>query len=205
MESRTCQKQCCQQPEVDLVRRKFLQDTLKAFGAVGFFGALYPFFASMLPSVTAAAAGAPITVDLSKLQDGEQKTVVWRGKPIWIIKRRPEVIAALEAKNLNLRDPGSQVPQQPKYAENIYRSIQKKYLVLVGVCTHLGCAPTYRPDAGAVDLGSDWPGGFFCACHGSKFDMSGRVFKGVPAPTNLEVPPHKFLDENTIVIGEEAI
>lgn len=188
---------------VDQKRREFLLSAVKTFGAVGFFGALYPFFASMIPSLTAKAAGAPVKVDLGNMQFGEQKTVIWRGKPIWIIKRDPATIDRINEHADGLRDPGSKIPQQPSYAANVYRSIQKQYLVLVGVCTHLGCAPTYRPDVGAADLGKDWQGGFFCACHGSKFDMAGRVFEGVPAPTNLEVPPHKFLDDNTVVIGED--
>lgn len=188
---------------VDQKRRAFLLSAVKTFGAVGFFGALYPFFSSMAPSLTARAAGAPVKVDLSKMLMGEQKTVIWRGKPIWVIKRDQATIERIQGHDSDLRDPDSNIPQQPDYAENSYRSIQKQYLVLVGVCTHLGCAPTYRPEVGASDLGSDWQGGFFCACHGSKFDMAGRVFKGVPAPTNLEVPPHKFLDEHTLVIGEE--
>ena len=191
----------CEQA-VDLERRQFLLTAVKAFSAFGVFGALYPFVASMAPSVTAEAAGAPIEVDLSGMRDGEQKTVVWRGKPIWIIKRNPETLAKLS--DLDLRDPASKIPQQPKYAENPYRSIKKEYLILVGVCTHLGCAPTYRPDAGASDLGTDWRGGFFCACHGSKFDLAGRVYKNMPAPINLEVPPYHFMDENTLVIGDSG-
>lgn len=189
---------------LDLERREFLLGAAKTFGAFSVLGAVYPLIASMTPSVTAKAAGAPVKVDLSSMKSGEQKTVVWRGKPIWIIKRKDQDLEVLNRTNSNLRDPESSMPQQPSYAKNSYRSIKKEYLVLVGVCTHLGCAPTYRPDAGAEDIDPSWPGGFFCACHGSKFDMSGRVFSGVPAPTNLEVPPHKFLDETTVLIGEDA-
>lgn len=194
----------CENKELDLERRKFLLGAVKAFSAFGFLGALYPFLASMTPSVTAQAAGAPVKVDLSQMKDGEQKTVVWRGKPIWIIKRPLSAIKALSDSDPELRDPASKVPQQPNYAQNTFRSIKKEFLVLVGVCTHLGCAPTYRPDVGASDIDPKWPGGFFCACHGSKFDMSGRVFDGVPAPTNLEVPPHRFINDNTVIIGEDA-
>ena len=191
--------------ELDHQRRNFLLGAVKAFGAFGLLGAIYPLAASLGPSVTAQAAGSPVKVDLSQMKAGEQKTVVWRGKPIWIIKRKPEMLEQISKSNEDLRDPESNVPQQPEYTKNIYRSIKKDYLILVGVCTHLGCAPTYRPDKGASDIDPSWPGGFFCACHGSKFDMSGRVFDGVPAPTNLEVPPHRFLDDNTVLIGEDAI
>lgn len=194
----------CEHKELDLERRKFLIGAAKTFSAFGFLGALYPFLASMTPSVTAEAAGAPVEVDLTEMKEGEQKTVVWRGKPIWIIKRRPETIESLSHSAVGLRDPDSKMPQQPDYTRNLYRSIKKEYLVLVGVCTHLGCAPTYRPDAGASDIDPSWPGGFFCACHGSKFDMSGRVFNGVPAPTNLEVPPHRFVGASKLIIGEDA-
>jgi ubiquinol-cytochrome c reductase iron-sulfur subunit len=136
------------------------------------------------------------------MESGEQKVVVWRGKPVWIVKRSQAMLEHLKHSDPSqLRDPLSLVKQQPAYAKNKYRSIHPEYLVLVGVCTHLGCSPKYKPELG--ELGTDWQGGFFCPCHGSTFDLAGRVFKGVPAPINLEVPPHHFINENTLVIGEE--
>ncbi|SQG91595.1 ubiquinol-cytochrome c reductase, iron-sulfur subunit [Legionella pneumophila subsp. pascullei] len=142
-------------------------------------------------------------VDVSRMEPGEQAIIEWRGKPVWIIKRSKDMLNQLQKEDESqLRDPDSLVDQQPEYAQNKYRSINPEFLVLIGICTHLGCSPKYKPNLG--ELGPDWPGGFFCPCHGSTFDLSGRVFKGVPAPINLEVPPHHFLDEHTIVIGEDA-
>lgn len=142
-------------------------------------------------------------VDLSKLEPGQKITVPWRGKPIWIIRRTPAMLASLKELNGRLRDPDSKEPQQPGYAANLYRSIKPEYLVLIGICTHLGCVPMYRPEPGAEDLGgSEWKGGFFCPCHGSKYDLAGRVFKGVPAPLNLVVPPYEYLDDSHLLIGE---
>jgi ubiquinol-cytochrome c reductase iron-sulfur subunit len=187
--------------EIDEDRRKFLLNATAGLTVLGAVGASVPFLSAFKPNKAAEEAGRPITVDLKSLKLGEQKTVIWRGKPIWIIRRRPQAIKKLQDLAATLRDPGSKIPQQPSYTRNIYRSIKPEYLILVGVCTHLGCAPTYRPDIGGVDQG--WPGGFFCSCHGSKFDMAGRVFKGVPAPTNLEVPPHRYLSAYRVLIGED--
>ena len=184
--------------KVDLQRRRVLQ-IASAWGAVGVVGALSPFFASLFPSRASRMQAMPVKVDLSGMQLGDQKTVMWKGKPIWIIKRSMQIISALKQPNYALRDPNSNVGQQPDYAKNYYRSINPDYLVLVGVCTHLGCAPTYRPEKSSIE--ADWPGGFFCSCHGSKFDLAGRVFTGVPAPTNLEVPPHYYESENLLVVG----
>ncbi|KTD25532.1 ubiquinol--cytochrome c reductase, iron-sulfur subunit [Legionella maceachernii] len=142
-----------------------------------------------------------MTVDLSKLEPGQQVTVEWRGKPVWIIRRTKEMLAQINGHDAQLRDPESLVEQQPSYAKNQYRSINPEYLVLVGICTHLGCSPKYTPTKN--ELGSHWPGGFYCPCHGSTFDLAGRVFKGVPAPINLEVPPYQFISENVIVIGQD--
>nr|WP_316409755.1 ubiquinol-cytochrome c reductase iron-sulfur subunit [Legionella israelensis] len=181
-------------------RRKFLVATTSVLGGVGAVCALSPFVSSWFPSAKAQAAGAPVEVDLSKLEPGQQVTVEWRGKPVWIIRRTKEMLDQITGHSEFLRDPESLVDQQPEYAQNKYRSIKPEYLVLIGICTHLGCVPKYNPEE--KSLGQDWPGGFFCPCHGSKFDLSGRVFKGVPAPINLEVPPYHFIDEHVIVIGE---
>lgn len=193
------------QPEnndtVDEQRRKFLLTTTGILGGVGVACALTPFVSSWLPSAKAQAAGAPVEVDLSHLEPGQQATVEWRGRPVWIIRRTPEMLEHLSTHNAQLRDPDSLVEQQPDYAKNEFRSIKPQYLVLIGICTHLGCSPKYTPLE--KTLGPDWPGGFFCPCHGSTFDLAGRVFKGVPAPINLEVPPHRFISEHRIVIGED--
>lgn len=187
--------------EIDQKKRRLLQ-LAGALGAIGAVGGAVPFASSLYPSRSALLKGKPVKVDLSSMKTGEQKTVMWRGKPIWIIKRNDDMLAMLSANDSQLRDPESRVAQQPNYAQNPYRSINPEYLVLIGVCTHLGCAPTYRPEKGVVD--ESWPGGFFCSCHGSKFDLAGRVFEGVPAPTNLEVPPHHFTSKDVLVIGSES-
>lgn len=185
---------------VDEGRRSFLLGTTCVLGGVGALCALTPLVSSWLPSAKAQAEGAPIQVDISKMEPGEQAVVEWRGKPVWIIRRTQEMVQKLNENTTQLRDPQSLVTQQPAYAQNIHRSINPEYLVLIGICTHLGCSPKYKPTLG--ELGSDWPGGFFCPCHGSTFDLAGRVFKNVPAPINMEVPPYYFLDKHTLVIGE---
>lgn len=188
-------------PPIDEARRKFLLNTTCALGGVGVLCALTPFVSSLLPSDKAQALGAPLEVDLSKMEPGEQAVVEWRGKPVWIIRRTQDMLQNLQTHDSQLRDPQSLVEQQPDYAKNAYRSINPEYLVLIGICTHLGCSPKYKPSMD--ELGKDWPGGFFCPCHGSTFDLAGRVFKGVPAPINLEVPPYRFINAHTIIIGEE--
>jgi ubiquinol-cytochrome c reductase iron-sulfur subunit len=185
--------------EIDQKRREFLIKATTTLGAVGILAAAVPFVASMLPSEDVSEAAAPIKIDISQLQLGQQLTVMWRGKPIWVIHRSPEEIASLAIDEGMLRDPQSHVDQQPPYAKNRYRSIRPEILVLVGICTHLGCIPTYRPEPRSVD--PTWPGGFLCSCHGSKFDLAGRVFKGVPAPINLEVPAYTYIDQHTILVG----
>jgi len=155
----------------------------------------------MSPSARAEAAGAPVEVDISKMQPGEQLTVKWRGKPVWIVRRTKKNIEDLPSNDPKLVDPKSEVPQQPAYCENEDRSIKPEYLVLVGICTHLGCSPTYRPEMAPADLGPDWKGGWFCPCHGSTYDLSGRVFKGVPAPKNMVVPPYHFVSDSMILVG----
>jgi ubiquinol-cytochrome c reductase iron-sulfur subunit len=184
-------------------RRRFLTVATTVVGAVGVGFALVPFVSSMQPSAKARAAGAPVRADISKLESGQMIRVKWRGKPVWLVKRTDDMLEALPSLDPELRDPDSEQPQQPPYAQNGYRSIKPEILVTVGICTHLGCSPTYRPDVGAADLGADWQGGFFCPCHGSRFDLAGRVFKGVPAPLNLVIPPHRYLSETELVIGED--
>lgn len=189
---------------VNKTRRRVLTAATSVVGAVGVVGAAVPFVGSWNPSAKAKAAGAPVRANIGKMDPGQMITVEWRGKPVYIVRRTPEALAGLEKVNDLLRDPNSENPQQPDYASNAARSIKDEYLVLIGLCTHLGCAPLFRPEVGASDLGGDeWQGGFFCPCHGSKFDMAGRVYKGVPAPTNLEVPPHHYLSDNVIVVGED--
>ena len=187
---------------VNTARRKFLIGATGVVGAVGAVGAAVPFVGSWAPSAKAKAAGAPARVNISKLAPGEMMVGEWRGKPIYVVRRTPEVLDNLYKMDGELRDPESVEPMQPEYAQNHYRSIKDEYLVLIGICTHLGCAPQYRPEVGAADLGGDqWFGGFYCPCHGSKFDLAGRVLKGVPAPVNLEVPPYKFETEGLLIIG----
>lgn len=186
---------------VDIGRRRFLTGATTVVGTVGTVFAAVPFLASFQPSERARAIGAPVEQDIGKLEPGQMLTVKWRGQPVWIVRRTEENLGDLESLEEKLRDPNSEEEQQPRYAQNDHRSIKPEILVLVGICTHLGCSPTYRPEMAPADLGSDWKGGFFCPCHGSKFDMAGRVYAGVPAPTNLVVPPHKYLGDARIIIG----
>ncbi len=184
----------------DRSRRRFLTAAATVVGGVGVGFAAWPFLASWQPSARAQAIGAPVEADISKLEPGQRLTVQWRGKPVWIVRRTESALEELSGLNSQVRDPDSEVPQQPTYAKNEHRSIKPEYLVLVGLCTHLGCSPSFRPEVGG-DLGSDWKGGFFCPCHGSRFDMAGRVYAGVPAPSNLEVPPHSYITATSILIG----
>ncbi len=189
-------------------RRKFLLGATSVVGGAGVVGAAVPFVASWQPSAKAKAAGAPVKVNISKLEVGARMVVEWRGKPVYIVRRTAEALAAIsEIGDDILRDVDSQEASQPAYVNGSARTLagKEEYLILVGLCTHLGCAPLYRPDVGAADLGGDsWLGGFFCPCHGSKFDLSGRVFAGVPAPTNLEVPPHVYESDDVVVIGIDS-
>ena len=187
---------------VDVGRRRFLTGSTALVGGTGAVVAMWPFVASMSPSARARTAGAPIEVDIGQMDWGQKIDLIWRKQPIWIIRRTPEMVAMLESEPSYLRDPSSAQSQQPEFARNSHRSLNPEFLVLVGVCTHLGCNPTYRPDAGPEDLGADWPGGFFCACHGSRFDLSGRVYDHVPANANLRVPPYRFVSDTRILIGE---
>lgn len=186
----------------DLEKRKFLITSASVVSAAGAAVAASPFVGSMLPSERAKAAGAPVKVDIGDIPQGSIKTVKWRGKPVWIIHRSDEMTADLAKHNDQLTDPNSKVAQQPTYCQNEDRSIKPNIGVVVGLCTHLGCSPTAKMNAGG-DMGESWSGGFFCPCHGSKFDLAGRVFKGSPAPTNLVVPKHAYLDETTLIIGVE--
>jgi len=189
---------------MDPKRRRLLIAGASGVGGLGTAAIVWPFVASMLPSARAQAAGAPVEVDISKLGGGQLVTVEWRGKPVWVVNRTEEQLERLEADTARLSDPGSEQPQQPEYATNDTRSIKPEYLVVVGVCTHLGCSPTFRPDVAPADLGNDWDGGFFCPCHGSKFDLAGRVYAGMPAPINLQIPPYRFVDDGTIIVGEDS-
>lgn len=190
---------------VDLTRRHFLTVATSVVGGVGVVAAAVPFVASMQPSARARAAGAPVEVDISKIEPGGIAMVEWRGKAIAIVRRTPAMLErTAELGEAILRDPQSQEPQQPAYATNELRSIKPELFVVVSNCTHLGCSPTYRPEVAPEDLGRDWKGGFFCPCHGSKFDLAGRVYKSVPAPLNLLVPPHRYLNDTTLVIGEDG-
>ncbi len=189
---------------VDTGRRRMLTVATGVVGGVGAVAATWPFLASLKPSERAKALGAPVAADISNLQPGQMTTVEWRGKPVWIVRRTPEMLAALPTIEDRLADPKSTEPQQPDYAKNEYRSIKPEFLVLIGSCTHLGCSPNFRPEAvAAPDVGEGWKGGFYCPCHGSKFDLAGRVYKGVPAPSNLVVPPYRFETDTVIVIGED--
>ena len=190
--------------DVDLSRRRFLTAATTVVGGAGVAAALVPFISYMAPSDRAKAAGAPVEADISKIEPGEKITVLWRGKPVWVVRRTPEMLAMLPKLKDKLKDPDSNEPQQPPYAKNVNRSSKPEYLVAVGICTHLGCSPTFRPELGAEGLGDDWPGGFFCPCHGSRFDLAGRVFDGVPAPTNLVIPPYKYLSDTLLLIGEDG-
>ena len=192
---------------VDKRRRRFLIAATSVVGAVGTAAVAAPFISSWSPSARALAAGAPVEVPVGKVEPGQLLRVIWRGKPVWVVNRTKEMLGTLEGLSSQLKDPDStNDKQQPLYAKNLYRTREGKeqYLVLVGICTHLGCSPTYRPELGPADLGAEWKGGWYCPCHGSKFDLAGRVFKNVPAGANLEVPPYYFKDDATILVGEDG-
>ena len=188
---------------VDKGRRQLLTAATVVTGAVGAVFAATPFLASWKPSARAKALGAPVEIDISKLEMGSMLKVEWRGKPVWVLRRTPEMIESLSAIDGLLADPASKSSDQPAYATNEARAVRPEFLVVLGVCTHLGCAPLSRFTPGDAELGADWPGGFYCPCHGSKFDLAGRVYKGVPAPTNLAIPPYAFLDDNHILVGQD--
>jgi ubiquinol-cytochrome c reductase iron-sulfur subunit len=191
-----------EQEKVDKMRRNLVVATSVVGGAASV-GAAVPFVASMWPSERARAAGAPVEVDVSHIPPGELAVIEWRGKPVWVLRRTKEMLESLKALEPRLSDPQSKASEQPKYAENEYRSRAPEVLVLVGVCTHLGCSPQEKPADAKAEMGADWLGGFYCPCHGSKFDFAGRVFKGSPAPLNLVVPPYELVSDTKLVIGED--
>jgi ubiquinol-cytochrome c reductase iron-sulfur subunit len=188
--------------EIDLGRRRMLLAATTVMGGIGAAYVATPFILSMDPSAKAKAAGAPVEVDISKLEPGQLMTVEWRGKPVWVLRRNESMLKAMKEREAALRDANSdELSQQPHYAKNSSRSINPEYMVMIGICTHLGCAPTYRPEFAPPDLGPEWKGGFFCPCHGSRYDLAGRVFAGVPAPSNLVVPPYHFVTANRLMVG----
>jgi ubiquinol-cytochrome c reductase iron-sulfur subunit len=188
--------------KIDNTRRNLIVATAAASGAAGV-GVAVPFAWSWWPSERAKAAGAPVEADISGLAPGEMQVVEWRGKPVWIMRRTKEMLESVRKSDDRVSDPKSDVPLQPDYAKNEYRSIKPEILVLVGICSHLGCSPQSKAIDAKAEMGADWLGGFLCPCHGSKFDLAGRVYKGAPAPVNLDVPPHTFLSDSTILIGED--
>jgi ubiquinol-cytochrome c reductase iron-sulfur subunit len=191
--------------EADLSRRHFLTVATSVAGGVGVVLTAVPFVASFKPSARAQALGGPVEVDIGKLEDGAMVRVVWRGRPVWILRRTKDMMARLEGEPASmLKDPGSAESEQPDYARNPERALKPDILVVVGTCTHLGCAPIERFDVAPPDLGPDWVGGFYCPCHGSRFDMAGRVIVGSPAPTNLPIPPYRFVGDNMVLIGDDT-
>src|SRR2546423_4895778 len=191
-----------EQEKVDKTRRNLVVAT-SAVGAAAGVGAAVPFAASLWPSERTRAAGAPVEVDVSRIAPGELAVIEWRGKPVWGLRRTKEMIESLKAVEPRLSDPKSKASEQPKYAENEYRSANPELLVLVCVCTHLGCSPQEKQAQAKGEMGADWPGGFYCPCHGSKFDFAGRVWKGSPAPVNLVVPPYTVVSDSKAVTGED--
>lgn len=185
---------------MDKGRRQFLTAATTVIGGIGLGLAGIPFVGSWLPSSKAQSLGAPVDVDLSKIEAGQKVTVPWRGQPIFIVHRTSTEVSELPSLNDQLRDPLSQEPQQPAYITELYRSIKPEFVVLVGICTHLGCVPLFKPTPGSVQ--ADWKGGFFCPCHGSTYDLAGRVYKGVPAPLNLVVPPYRYISDTILRVGE---
>jgi ubiquinol-cytochrome c reductase iron-sulfur subunit len=190
--------------DVNASKRQFLTTALSVVGAVGAGYLAVPFLSQMQPSAKAMAAGAPVEVDISKMEEGQLLRVAWRGKPVWILNRTPEALKTLSEVEDQLADPSSEESIQPTSSKNAVRAIKPEVFIAVGLCTHLGCSPTFRPETAPHDLGADWKGGFFCPCHGSKFDLAGRVYRGVPAPTNLDVPPYRYVTDTQIIIGEDT-
>ncbi|MCK5888613.1 MAG: ubiquinol-cytochrome c reductase iron-sulfur subunit [Methylococcales bacterium] len=189
---------------VDRSKRQFLTTGLTVVGAVGTGYLAVPFLSQMQPSAKAMAAGAPVEIDISKIEPGQLIRVAWRGKPVWVLSRTPEILKILETDTSKLADPNSHESDQPAHSENPLRSVKPEIFIAVGLCTHLGCSPTFRPEIAPNDLGSDWNGGFFCPCHGSGFDLAGRVYRSVPAPTNLVIPPYRYITDTLIIVGEET-
>ena len=191
--------------QVDVRKRRFLILATVAAGGAAAGAVAVPFVASWFPSAKALAAGAPVEVDISKIEPGQQVTVEWRGKPVWVMRRTPEMLAQLDKNAGLLADPDSKSSKQPAYVKGVARSIKPEVFVAVGICTHLGCSPTLKKEVGAAsDMGADWPGGYYCPCHNSRFDLAARVFKGAPAPTNLEIPPHRYVSDAVVMVGEDT-
>jgi ubiquinol-cytochrome c reductase iron-sulfur subunit len=188
----------------DKAKRRFLIAATGVAGGVAAGATAVPIVASMLPSERAKAAGAPVEADISGLAPGERLTVEWRGKPVWIVRRTPEMLDTIRKNDDKVADPASKKPMQPAYAKNELRSIKPDYLVVVGICTHLGCSPVEKFQATPEAFDANWQGGFYCPCHGSLFDLAGRVYKNKPAPDNLQVPPYKFLSDTRILIGDDS-
>lgn len=188
--------------KIDKTRRNLVVATSVAGGAAAV-GAAIPFVASMTPSERARAAGAPVEAEIATMQPGELRIFEWRGKPVWVIRRSKEMLDSLKAVVPNLTDPESKASEQPDYAKNEFRALKPEFMVMEGVCTHLGCSPQAKPAEAKAEMGGDWVGGFYCPCHGSKFDYAGRVFRGAPAPTNLKVPPYTFVSDAQLLIGED--
>jgi ubiquinol-cytochrome c reductase iron-sulfur subunit len=186
-------------------RRKFLSYATSFLGLIGTAFVAVPFLSAFKPSARAEAAGAPVQVDISTINTGEMMIVEWRGKPVFVVKISDDSIKLLSQVDAKLADPSLETPFQPEYAKNEFRSRKEGIAVITGVCSHLGCAPKYYPEPGSTDFDPDWQGGFFCPCHGSKFDLLGRVYAGVPAPTNMEVPPHYFAKDNILIIGSDGV
>ena len=187
-------------------RRRFLTTTASVVGGAGAVAASVPFVSTLTPSARAKAIGAPVEVEIGDLAVGERKIVKWRGKPVWILRRDEAAVDDLGSLDEVVKDPLSNTEQQPSYARNEYRSQRSEYLIVLGICTHLGCSPVYarKGEGEAHNLGADWKGGFFCPCHGSRFDLAGRVYKGMPAPSNLVVPPHQYLSDSRVLIGDDS-
>jgi len=190
--------------DVDNSRRRFLTAAATVVGGAGVVAGAVPFVATMTPSEKTKAIGAPVEVDISKLQPGERMIEKWQGKPVWILRRTEEMLADIASQNDAVSDPISDNSAQPDYAKNEYRARKDEFLVVIGICTHLGCSPNFVLKGVDNSPATDWKGGFFCPCHGSRFDLAGRVFKGVPAPTNLVVPPYKFISPSRLVIGDDS-
>lgn len=186
---------------IDLARRCFLRRTTTAVGGIGLAATAVPFIEYWLPSVDTEIAAEPVTINISALQPSQQLTVPWRGQPVWVIRRTEDMLADLPKLNAELSDPLSEENQQPEYAKNMYRAIKPEFFVAVGICTHLGCIPTYRPDKGSIS--PEWLGGFYCPCHGSRYDLSGRVYKNVPAPLNLKIPRYMYVSDVEIIVGQD--
>ena len=189
---------------IDQSRRRFLTTAATVVGGVGAAAATVPFVSNMSPSAKTKAIGAPVEVDISGIEPGGRLIEKWQGKPVWILRRTKEMLKDISSLNSDVSDPESNESAQPEYAKNEYRALNEEFLVVIGICTHLGCSPNFvlKDEGGSISM--DWKGGFFCPCHGSKFDLAGRVYKGVPAPRNLVIPPYKFISETTLLIGDDS-